>query len=188
MNRNGTLSPDSVFYSVDEAKVRFLGNSLPTRQGSIAGDLTLMKIFKVSSMFEYRGGHKLFNASESFRCLPFVATCRGINDVSAPITEQANAFANATSGGAFYGGFIEDASFVKWRELAVGVSVPQRYLRMLRSNDATFTFGVRNLKTWTDYTGLDPEVNFDGQANFSTGDFLTQPQVRYYTARLNLTF
>jgi hypothetical protein len=50
------------------------------------------------------------------------------------------------------------------------------------------TFGVRNLHTWTKYTGLDPEVNYDGQANFSTGDFLTQPQVRYYTARLTLSF
>ena len=63
-----------------------------------------------------------------------------------------------------------------------------RYLTQLHASDANVTFGVRNLKTWTKYTGLDPEVNFDGQSNFSTGDFLTQPQVRYYTARFNLTF
>ena len=37
-------------------------------------------------------------------------------------------------------------------------------------------------------TGLDPEVNAAGQNNFSTYDFLTQPPVRYYTARLNLSF
>ena len=68
------------------------------------------------------------------------------------------------------------------------MNVPTRYLSTLRASDAMLTFGVRNLKTWTNYTGLDPEVNFAGQANFSSGDFLTQPQVRYYTARLNLTF
>jgi hypothetical protein len=35
---------------------------------------------------------------------------------------------------------------------------------------------------------VDPEVNQEGQANFATLDFLTQPPVRYYTARVNLTF
>ena len=67
-------------------------------------------------------------------------------------------------------------------------SIPPRYLSSLRASDATLSFGVRNLHTWTKYTGLDPEVNYAGQSNFNTADFLTQPQVRYYTARLNLTF
>jgi TonB-linked SusC/RagA family outer membrane protein len=188
LNANGTLHPDSVFFSLDESKVRFLGSPLPTRQGSFTADLTLMKMFHLGSMFEYRGGNKLYNASEQFRCIPFVATCRGLVDKTAPIPDQANAFADAVSQGSFFGGYIEDASFVKWRELTVGVSIPSRYLTALRATDGVLTFGARNLKTWTDYSGLDPEVNFDGQANFSTGDFLTQPQVRYYTVRLNLTF
>jgi len=68
------------------------------------------------------------------------------------------------------------------------VSVPQRFLGTLRASAATLTFGARNLHTWTRYKGLDPEVNGVGQSNFTTDDFLTQPQVRYYTVRLNLTF
>ena len=50
------------------------------------------------------------------------------------------------------------------------------------------TFAGRNLHTWTKYSGLDPEVNAGAQANFSTADFLTAPQVRYFTARLALSF
>jgi hypothetical protein len=184
VSKNGIVSPDSVFYSTDESKVRYLGSSLPTRQGSLSGDLTLMKILHLGTMFEYRGGNKLFNASEQFRCA--FQLCRAINDATAPAADQANA--EAASQSAFYGGYVEDAGFVKWRELSVGVNLPQRFLPALRATDALLTFGMRNLHTWTNYTGLDPEVNFDGQANFSTGDFLTQPQVRYYTARLSLSF
>ena len=52
----------------------------------------------------------------------------------------------------------------------------------------SFTVTGRNLVTWTNYTGVDPELNTAGQANFSTADFLTQPPVRYFTARVNLSF
>jgi len=50
------------------------------------------------------------------------------------------------------------------------------------------TLAGRNLKTWTDYTGFDPEVNSSPSANFSTSDFLTQPPVRYWTTRINVSF
>jgi TonB-linked SusC/RagA family outer membrane protein len=185
VSKNGTLSPDSVFFSASTSKARYLGSALPSRQGSLAGDLTLFRIFKISSLFEYRGGNKLENDTEQFRCA--FSLCRGINDASAPIAEQANAEA-AFQASNFIGGYIEDASFVKWRELSVGVTLPERFLGPLRANGATLTFGARNLHTWTKYTGLDPEVNGTGQSNFTTNDFLTQPQVRYYTMRLNLSF
>ncbi len=45
----------------------------------------------------------------------------------------------------------------------------------------------RNLATWTDYLGSDPEVQ-GNTGNFGGRDFLTQPQVRYFTARLKVTF
>ena len=38
----------------------------------------------------------------------------------------------------------------------------------------------------SNYKGLDPEINENGGANFSTDEFLSQPHVRYYTVRLDL--
>jgi hypothetical protein len=35
---------------------------------------------------------------------------------------------------------------------------------------------------------VDPEVNGFGQSNFSTVDYESQPQVRYYTVRFNVSF
>ena len=51
-----------------------------------------------------------------------------------------------------------------------------------------FTIAGRNLKTWTDYKGFDPELNSVAGASFSTSDFLTLPPTRTWTARLNVTF
>ena len=38
------------------------------------------------------------------------------------------------------------------------------------------------------HRGVDPEINDAGQPNFSVADFLTQPPVRYFLARINVTF
>jgi hypothetical protein len=58
----------------------------------------------------------------------------------------------------------------------------------MRAAAATLTIAGRNLHTWTNYAGLDPELNAGAQANFTTTDFLTMPQVRYFTARVALSF
>jgi len=64
---------------------------------------------------------------------------------------------------------------------------PTGVTRALRMNGMNLTITGRNLFTITDYEGSDPEVEqFSG--SFGSRDFLTQPQVRYFTARLAFTF
>jgi hypothetical protein len=117
-----------------------------------------------------------------------VLVCRGLNDKNAPVMDRANAVADYISNGDFFGGYIEDAGFMKWRELSLTLNAPTRYAQMARASALSLSFAGRNLGTWTKYSGLDPEVNVLGQDNLGSGDFLTQPQVRYFITRLNLTF
>ena len=162
----------------------YLGGTIPKNQGALSSDITFFNRVRVNALLDYRTGYKLYNASESFRCGFF--TCRGIQDPAAPAAEQAAAVATVESG--TFAGYVEDASFAKLRELSVTLFAPQSLAARLRSTALSLTLSGRNLATFTDYTGLDPEVNSGGQLNFSSFDFLSQPQVRYFTARLNLTF
>ena len=82
-------------------------------------------------------------------------------------------------------GYVEHASFVKLREVSVTLLAPNDWARRLRAAGLSLTLAGRNLVTWTDYTGFDPELNFNGSSNYSTADFLTQPPVRYFTARVS---
>jgi len=52
----------------------------------------------------------------------------------------------------------------------------------------SLTVTGRNLATWTNYRGADPEISQSGQFNFSVADFLSQPPVRSFLARVNVTF
>jgi hypothetical protein len=59
-------------------------------------------------------------------------------------------------------GYIEDASYIKVRELSVSYDISPRFLQGLFGGgveSGRLTFSGRNLHTFTDYSGLDPEVS-----------------------------
>ena len=52
--------------------------------------------------------------------------------------------------------FVEDASFAKLREVAVDYALPSAVAERLGLSGVNLRIAGRNLKTWTDYTGLAP--------------------------------
>lgn len=163
----------------------YLGNPLGRSELSITPSLTLFKWLNVRGLFDHRGGLTLLNFTEEFRCSTSGLICRGIEDKSASLEEQAKAI--STRMGTF-GAYMEKADFWKLRELSFTVTLPRSFASRLRSTHASVTLAGRNLKTWTNYTGIDPELSFSSATNFTTADFLTQPPVKYWIGRVNLTF
>jgi TonB-linked SusC/RagA family outer membrane protein len=190
---DGVLARSDVRLSTDPDTAVFLGYSLPTNSQSLSGDLRLFRYVTIATLFERRAGHKQLNFTEGFRCSAGFAratrgNCAAVADPNASLEEQARFIGNRFLGTNF--GYIEDADFIKWRELSIALGVPPTISRSAPFLEgATLTLSGRNLKTWTDYTGLDPEINESGgDANFTQGEFNTQPPLRYLTARLDLRF
>lgn len=162
----------------------FLGSPFPRRQLSFRSDLTLFSLVRLGALLDYRGGMKLYNSTGAWRDLQNITYA--MNVPSAPLADQARAVAATRLG--TNAGYIEKADFVKLRELSITLLVPSRYTDRLRLGQSSLMLAGRNLWTRTDYSGLDPEVNQVGQANFVTSDFMSQPPARYYTVRLNLSY
>jgi hypothetical protein len=162
----------------------FQGSPFPARGASLSGTLRIGSYVQIYGLLDGRWGAKLFNSTEEFRC-GFVI-CRALNDTTASLADQARAIAAALAPTTTEAGFIEDAGFVKLREVSVTFSAPARWVQRMRVQGLSLTLAGRNLATWTKYTGFDPEILGGGQANFSTFEFLSQPPVRYFTARLIL--
>jgi hypothetical protein len=157
---------------------------MPKREVTINSGVTLFRYVRLSALLNHRGGFKVYNSTEQFRCA-VITRCRTAFDPTAPLAEQARRIASLEGSDA---GYIEDGSFWKLREAAVTLNAPDRWANRLGRTALSLTIAGRNLKTWTDYTGFDPELNFNGTSNFSTADFLTQPPVRYWTARVNASW
>jgi TonB-linked SusC/RagA family outer membrane protein len=163
----------------------FQGTPFPKVELNITPSISLGKFARVTATFDHRGGQKIYNLTGVYRNAIFLNGSAVQAPNASNLAQQAAAQAAASG---FNGGYIEDASFTKLREVTLTLTLPQRFAAQAHASSATLTFAGRNLKTWTNYTGLDPELNAGAQSNFTTTDFLTAPQVRYFTARIALGF
>jgi TonB-dependent starch-binding outer membrane protein SusC len=161
----------------------YLGNILPKHEFSFSPTATFFSMLRVSALIDHKGGYKLFDNSRRFHCS--FGTCQEAFDKSMPLADQAAALAIALGTDA---GYIENADFTKLRELAFTLIAPDRIAQRFGVQNLDFTIAGRNLKTWTDYKGFDPEVNATAGNNFVTQEFLTLPPSRTWTARINVTF
>jgi TonB-dependent starch-binding outer membrane protein SusC len=75
---------------------------------------------------------------------------------------------------------------VRFNELTVGYRVPQRLANAVKFNNARFFFTGRNLKTWTKYSGYNPDVNSTASSNVVMGvDYYAYPLARTFTFGVN---
>jgi TonB-linked SusC/RagA family outer membrane protein len=83
--------------------------------------------------------------------------------------------------------FIEDGSFVRLGELTLGYRLPARLTRLARTSDARLYVSGRNLATWSDYSGYNPDVNSSGAgSNVVMGvDYYAYPLARTVTLGLS---
>jgi len=149
---------------------------------------------RISGLFDYRSGGNTLEGNY-FQCSSAPKACRDSQDPSAPLWMQARAVAvttgSKTNGTTFTTrlGYFQSAQFWKFRELSASYVLPTRVNRVLQSqNGSTIVFGLRNIHTWTSFTGVDPEQNYGVNANEVSNDFNTSPPPTYITFRLNLKY
>ncbi len=86
---------------------------------------------------------------------------------------------------------IEDAGFVKLREISLSYSLDAPWVqRSLGFSSIDVRVSARNLKTWTNYTGYDPETNLGGAISSGAGasgvDYFNNPQTRSFSFSITL--
>ncbi len=164
-----------------KAPFMFIGTTTPKSSGSFSNTITFRKRLRLFGLFDFQRGNVQFNANELLRCMGlFGAPLCEVNyypDKFSPVV-LAEATANALVGN-YYDQYFQDVSYLKLRELSLGYDIPQRWLRGLSA--ASITIAARELATWTDYRGIDPDVS-------ATNDQALLPQLSRVTAIFNIRF
>ncbi len=168
---------------------RPLGHALPDYRLGIANTFEFRRL-AVYGLIEGAFGQSAYNQGRHWSYLDFLSRDADQAGVSVAEAKPIGYYYRAgdTGGiGGFYdvlaanSRFVEDASFVKLRE----VSASYRLGRVF-GNRGTWTVSAvgRNLKTWTDYRGFDPEVGLNstesqsGSGLVNAIDAFTFPQLR----------
>ena len=185
-NNNGIIEVSEV--TVGPTAV-FLGSSIPKTTLTLnAGVMMLQKRVRLGGQLDYRGAWKAYNLTERFRCVGVGFNCSAVNNPKAPLAEQARAVAAGSSADGFtQAGYIVDGTFLKLREASLTYYAPEAWARALRATGMQISLTGRNLLKWTNYDGIDPELNGNGQSDLAD-DFLTAPPIRTLAVRVSLDF
>ena len=82
--------------------------------------------------------------------------------------------------------WVEDGSYVRMKNLALGYSLPAIMLERWKLSKLRVYFSAQNLLTFTNYSGYDPEVSFrDSNTNVGL-DYGSYPNVKSYTLGINV--
>jgi hypothetical protein len=85
--------------------------------------------------------------------------------------------------------FVEDGSFLRIKTIQLGYSVPVAKLSKLNMTRLRLYGSVQNPFTFTNYSGLDPEVGNQGGSNLTAGiDNFVYPIARVFSLGLNVQF
>jgi TonB-linked SusC/RagA family outer membrane protein len=163
---------------------QFLGRTTPDFTLAFGNTFTIRDNLQIYALFDMRRGFVIDNNNTAFEL--FFGSNRAVNDPDFDQRELADLFffANAEEPTPF----VDKGDFVKLREVSVSYTLPAMWAAAMRAERASVVFSGRNLQTWTDYNGIDPEVNGFGQGDIERTDFLSVPQSRRFIATLNLTF
>lgn len=85
--------------------------------------------------------------------------------------------------------YIEDGSYLRIQNVAIGYRVPKKYSSKALINNLRVYFSCQNLYTFTKYSGYDPEVGaFNGSINLMNVDMGHYPNPRSFTFGANVEF
>jgi hypothetical protein len=176
-NHDGIIERSEV--QVSNLTREVVGSSIPSREASLLSTWKLVRGLTLSGLLDYRGGQKLSNLNEAYRCIYF-GNCRSVNDRTASLADQAQASVGFLSSLAY----VENASFLKLREVSIRWAVPSRAASWAGGR-AAITVAGRNLATWTHYRGLDPELNSQ-QLGLPRADLAETPIPHELLVRLDI--
>jgi TonB-linked SusC/RagA family outer membrane protein len=136
----------------------YIGDPTPHTTFSFGNTFNVGKSLRLYALVDGRRGNKIWNQNEEIRCdgLAGAPLCRAnYYPLEYSPTYLAAASFSAAVGG-YLDQFIEDASFVKLRELSATYFIPTRFIP--RVTNPSITLAARELHTWTSYRGIDPEA------------------------------
>lgn len=179
---NFLRNPNGSF--VVDRDTTYFGSSLPTRTLSWDNSFRVFRNLRLGAQLDHQGGHYQLNLTRRTRNFDRVTAETVLIPGQSTAADTLRRDLLLSGAGAEY---IEKADFVKLREVSASYSLPSRFTSRFGSDQVVFSLAGRNLRTWTDYTGTDPEVNADN-SDFLLAETNAIPPTRRITASITVRF
>lgn len=168
------INKDGKITDIDRKKI---GSPHPDFYGGIGSSLSYIA-FNLDFLFSYSYGNDIFNSTRIY-----TETITQSNQTTAilrrwqkpgDITDvpKASVYNQRTSSR-----FVEDGSFIRLKNIRLSYELPGELINRAGLTRLQLFISGKNLITFTRYSGMDPEVNYNGLNAIALGtDFFTCPQ------------
>lgn len=197
-NVRGNIKPGDIKYKdingdgvVNASDYTVIGNGIPKHSGGISNNFTY-KNFDLNIFFQWSYGNDIQNANR------IIFDGNGLNkgylNQYASYVDRWSATntssKNYRTGGFFGGGYssrtVEDGSYLRLKTVSLGYNLPDKILKRIKIKSCRIYASGQNLITWTNYSGIDPEVNTYNSALSPGFDYSAYPRAKTITFGLNL--
>jgi hypothetical protein len=161
----------------------YMGRTVPSTEGGFASTLTLFNNIRLFAQLDFKTGFTKLDGNYRVRCY-FFSECR---ENWYPTEFDPAKIAEIQAAGTYAGALLDDADFLKLREVSVSYGVPSEWVSRVGARSGNITVAARNLYTWTKFMGLEPESTFNGGSR-GGAFYLWEQNVLPQLAQLVVTF
>jgi TonB-linked SusC/RagA family outer membrane protein len=155
-NGKGGSMPCYNASGVVQAPKVYLGRGIPPVEGSWTNTVRFLSDLRLYVMTDFTSNYRRLDNNLRIRCQIFYTCLEYVQ----PAKTDPRVLVQMSSNGTLRDFVINDASYLKLREVSLSYDVPERFSSKLNAHGVVITASGRNLRTWSPYTGLDPEMMF----------------------------
>ena len=88
----------------------------------------------------------------------------------------------------YSGRVVEDGSYLRLKNITLGYTLPKKVLRKMHFDTMRIYLSLDNVCTWTNYSGVDPEVSTRNSVLTPGFDWSAYPRAFSVTGGISFTF
>lgn len=176
---------------VTAADRTLIGNPLPHHIGGFNNNF-YYKNFSLNLFFQWSYGNQLYNANRLIfegNALNHILLNQFASYVNrwTPDNPSETLFRTGGQGpvGAHSSRVIEDGSFLRLKTFSLAYTLPETFTKRLGIKSLALQTSVQNLITWTNYSGMDPEVAVRNSTLTPGFDYSAYPHARSVVFGIN---
>ena len=180
---------------------KILGNTTPDWTGGLGIDMS-WKGLSFYTLFDMKKGGEVYSQTNSWGkyagILEETLVGREEGVVGAGVDINGGANSTVVDAQDFYKAFytpdvgessVYDASYIKWRELALSYKIPKKLYKNVGIDNMTFGVNMRNvLILYKKVPHIDPETSFGNSTGQQGLEYAQIPPTRSYGVNLNINF
>ncbi|GAB1464428.1 SusC/RagA family TonB-linked outer membrane protein [Pedobacter sp.] len=193
-NENNILRPGDPKFKdtnndgvIDANDMVIIGRTLPLHTGGFSNNISY-KGFSLNVLLQWSYGNDIYNANRiAFENNEMIRN--NLNQYTSALNywtpeNQNNQNPRLRANrllGVYSSYYLEDGSYLRLKTVSFAYDLPKKWIRKVGFSAFSVNFSGQNLYTWTNYSGMDPEVSSKNSVLTPGFDYSSYPRGKVYT-------